>query len=193
MSSPSITKSRFIAVSLFLALMASFLLFCVLPLAGQFDDYKRKIAERESLLAQSRLIGARAPVLKSERDKLREDLAARGGFLQGESSELISAALQDRLKRLAARTGATLNSTQALATAEEGGFRKLQLRVNMTAPISAVQSILHDLESSKPLLFVDNLELRAVSLRGARDEQTTAPLQVRFDLHGFVRQSGNET
>lgn len=185
--------SRLSALGLLFALVGCIVLLVALPLIGQFDDYERKIATRESLLAQNHLLAARGLALKGKRDRLQDDLSKRAGFLQGSSSELISAALQDRLKRLTTRAGATLNSTQALTAEAESGFGKVRLRVNMTAEIDAIQGILHDLESSRPLLFVDNLELRTVSLRSGRGGQAIAPLQVRFDLYGFTSSVGEGT
>ena len=185
--------SRLSAAGLLVAVIAGGFFLGALPIAKKFDDYERQISERESLLIQNRLLASRGVALKEERDALGEYLSARSGFLQGESRELIGAALQDLMKRLAAREGATLSSTQTLTAEDDSGFRKVVLRINMTAEIGAVQAILHSLETSRPLLFIDNLELRATSLRAKRQDDAETPLQLRFDLYGFVGQAGEQT
>jgi general secretion pathway protein M len=124
---------------------------------------------------------------------LRKLEASQGGFLKADNPALAAAALQDRLKRLIARTGGTLKSVQVLAPEADGGYRRVSMDVMVTAEIGPLKDMLYDLETGVPYLFVDELDIRRLAVRvfTARGKADAAPaeeqVQVRFKLSGFMR------
>jgi hypothetical protein len=47
--------------------------------------------------------------------------------------------------------------------------------------------VLHELESSEPYLFVDNLQIKSTTRRRKRaEEQQVDVLSIRFDIYGYL-------
>ena len=78
-------------------------------------------------------------------------------------------------------------------------YERVTISVHMRCDIDDFGEILHALESGKPLLFVDELNVyrQSTQRRGrpfGRPAQTTAGedfrLDIRFDLYGYLRSPG---
>ncbi len=60
----------------------------------------------------------------------------------------------------------------------------------MTVTLEPLQNVLYTLESAKPYLFVDNLDVRRRVQRRRRKQtqpEAESRLTVRFDLYGYIR------
>ena len=179
---------RAAALGLLVIALASLWSLIVQPITLAFEDYNRQIADDRALLQRYLSRAADSAQIAARRDALRQALSATARFLEGDNAALIEADLQERVKALTAASGGTLNSTQALPSADEGGFRKIAIRVSMEADTPALQSIVRALEAETPLLFLDNLEIRAIAGRARRGGTSERDrLKVRSDLFGFMR------
>jgi general secretion pathway protein M len=156
----------------------------------------RHTAEAE--LAETRAALARMVGLTDRLAERREVLAAlkrrRGaaeGLLQGGSETLIAAQLQNRIKILADAADAEVRSVQVLQARSEAGFRRIAVRGQVQGSLAGIQKLFYEIESARPYLFLDNVELRAVQATSrSRDEsKRDGTLDVRFELYGFARVS----
>jgi general secretion pathway protein M len=83
--------------------------------------------------------------------------------------------------------GGVLNSTQILDTTSEEGFRRLAVRVRMSGGSEALYKVFHALETERPFLFVDNVDINARTVRTREGQGETVELMVTFDLFGYMR------
>ena len=177
--------SRIVAVGLLLAVVAAAYSLFVAPLWRTFADNSERIAEQRDLLQRYQRAAASADQLSDRLAALRKRPVSGEGYLQGDNESLVAAQLQSRIRSVVQESGSKLTSTQVLAGIDEAGFRRIGVRVTMSADISDLQKVLHSLESDRPYLFLDNVDITGEQSRG-RDART-GDLTVSFDAYGFMR------
>lgn len=177
--------SRIAAVGLLLALIAAVYSLCIAPIWGTYATNRETIADQRDLLQRYQRLAAGADALSQRLAKLRRRPLSGEGYLQGDNETLVSAQLQSRIRNVAQASGGKLTSTQVLAGTDEAGFRRIGVRVTMTADIPDLQKMLHKLESDRPYLFLDNVDISGEQSR--RRDGRDGGLTVSFDVYGFMR------
>lgn len=179
--------SRALAVAI---LLAGLLLIYLAVLQPIFDDLRTTrdaIADSESAIVRFRRVAAELPRRRAELAALRGRQAASEGFLQGTNEALVAAQIQNRVKSLVEAAQGELRSTQVLPVQDEGKYRRIMLRAQMTLDTATAQRVLYGIETASPLLFIDNLDLR-VHTGGDRHRVAADPLlDIRFDAYGYMR------
>ncbi len=181
--------TRVLAVLILLGAIGLVHLAALQPLLDDYQATRRSIADDAAALARFRRVAAELPRRRAELAALRRRQAASEGFLQGTNEALVAAQIQNRLKALVEAAQGELKSTQVLPVQEEGKYRRIALRVQMTLDTAAAQRVLYGIETASPLLFVDNVDLRA-HVGGDRHRERAnpdPPLDVRFDVYGYMR------
>lgn len=177
--------SRIVAVGLLLLLVMAVYSLLIAPLWHTYADNAESIAEQHRLLDRYRQVAAGAERLSDKLDALRNKPIAEEGYLQGDNETLVAAQLQSRIRTVVQDSGGKLTTTQVLAGVDDSGFRRIGVRVTMTADIPDLQQVLHSLESDRPYLFLDNLDISGEQARG-RDTRS-GDLTISFDAYGFMR------
>lgn len=186
--------SRALALLLLVAAVTALYGIVVGPLLDSYVRSRSDIEEYQALLARLHVVGAAVPDLESEVSRLRSDRSSGTGYLPSGSDSLIAARLQERVKQVVTRHGATLKTTQTLPVVAKEALRQVAIRVEMTANIEALKRILFTLESGRPYLLADNLDIRTGrSPRPDDSAEAEIPLTVRFDVLGFLRAEGRES
>ena len=183
--------SRSLAVAILVAALAALWVLLVAPVTEKFEGYGRSISHSRELLVRHLQIAAQRARLETELEELRRAQSSTGRFLEGGGIELVAAEAQNKVKNLIDANGATLQSTQILPAQEKDNFRKLTIRVTMSADTEALQRIFHALETANPYLFLDNIDIRSRRRRARRGRSVSqGELQIRFDLYGYMRIEG---
>lgn len=182
--------SRTAAVLILVGVVAAMWLWVAEPLWRAYAEGKEAISEAGELLQRYERLAAARPTLEAE-VRASGQVGASDAYLAGETDGLAAAALQSRVASLMSASGAVLNSIQVLPAREEAGLRRVTLRVQMSAAIEPLVKILYALETEKPVLFVDNLDIQGRQqlhqLAATGGALITEPLlMVSFDLYGFV-------
>lgn len=184
--------SRSLAVAILVAALAALWVLLVAPVTEKFEGYGRSISHSRELLVRHLQIAAQRARLERELEELRRAQSSTGRFLEGGGIELVAAEAQNKVKNLIDANGATLKSTQILPAQEKDNFRKLTIRVTMSADTEALQKIFHALETANPYLFLDNIDIRSRRRRARRGRSVSqGELQIRFDLYGYMRIEGS--
>lgn len=184
--------SRSLAVAILVAALAALWVLLAAPVTEKFEGYGRSISHSRELLVRHLQIAAQRARLETELEELRRAQSSTGRFLEGGGIELVAAEAQNKVKNLIDANGATLQSTQILPAQEKDNFRKLTIRVTMSADTEALQRIFHALETANPYLFLDNIDIRARRRRARRGRSVSqGELQIRFDLYGYMRIEGS--
>ena len=184
--------SRSLAVAILVAALAALWVLLVAPVTEKFEGYGRSISHSRELLVRHLQIAAQRARLETELEELRRAQSSTGRFLEGGGIELVAAEAQNKVKNLIDANGATLQSTQILPAQETDNFRKLTIRVTMSADTEALQRIFHALETANPYLFLDNIDIRSRRRRARRGRSVSqGELQIRFDLYGYMQIEGS--
>jgi Type II secretion system (T2SS), protein M subtype b len=182
---------RIVAVGVLLALIFAIVLWVALPVWESYSDAEVSASELEMALRKLDSAGPNRAALEIELRKLKSKRAAAPGLLTGPSDALASAELQHRLKTATEAARGTFRSAQALPARDEGPYRRVAVRAQMSVKLGELVRILHDLESSPPYLFIDQMSVRVLtpfqSGKSPPAEGQEPDLDVTFDIYGYVR------
>lgn len=183
---------RVAAVLLLILVLGAAYIFLLEPIVLGYRQVDRQIEEtREQLMHYQRLAAMR-PALERQMKQSTAGATTESYYLSGGTDAVTAAGLQDRLNALVQERGGSLRSIQPMPGTDEQGFRRITLRVQMTATNEALFEILYALEAGIPILFIENLDIRSRVIRHRVDEvaQRRAPdaplLTVGFDLSGYM-------
>lgn len=183
--------SRLLALSLLVALCAGIFLFGVVPLRQTHRDLDAGIAQAEEQLQRLNQVAARAAPLMAQLQRAETVDANRRDIFSGENINLLGAAVQADLKESAAQAGGDLKSFQVLDSEPTGSFRRFAVRAIVDGDMRAIQHVLHDVESRRPFLIVERLNIqtrRAPRRRASESDENLILLSAHFDLVGFMRE-----
>ena len=187
-------RDRWLALALLLAVLGVLYLLLVQPLLvaplrevdARIHDLQERDARLRGLLAQRAQIGQRLAAL---------DAQGGAGFLAEPSAELATAALIQQLEQVVAdasagsRGCAIVNRTPLGNDAPGGRYRKVSVQVRLRCGNAETLAVLHALESARPYLFVDALNITAqryFAVPGSAQPQQGG-LDVGFNLSGYLR------
>lgn len=181
---------RAAALGLLLGVLAAIFAFGYLPVVSEFEAVDASTRDASDRLARySRLAAARG-ALEAQLAALQRQLDTSGVYLAGENESLAAAEMQRRVKEAIKQGGGQVRSIQNLPTKVEDEFTRVSARVQFTGTISALQHVLHTIESVRPILFVENMDIKNRRSRRNLDETEEPVLTVRFDLYGYFRPEG---
>jgi general secretion pathway protein M len=184
--------SRLVALSLLLAVMAAAYVFVIDPLVVAYAETDDAIADTRVYLQHVERLGATRPALAKQMAELDRRHRSQGYYLSGGTDALAAAALQDRLKQVIDANGGTLRSIQPLPGMDEQGFRRVTVRVQMTATTESLFRTIYMLEAGTPLVFIENIGIqnrmvRRTKIQADDSELTQEPiLTVGFNLYGYL-------
>ena len=180
--------SRVAALALSAGVAFALYLFVVAPIVAGYAETGAAVAQAAELLDRYRRVAAARPALQERLDALKARQSEIGTYLSGETDALAGAELQELVNTTVAKGGGGLRSVQILPVKADGGFRRIGVRVQMTATIAQVLRVLHGLEAGSTLLFVDNLEVSNRRARRRRNQpvELDPTLLVRLDLFGYL-------
>ena len=188
-------RDRLLALALLLAVLGLLYLAVLHPLFTQpLLAADARIADLRDRDARVRALLAQQP----EIDQRLVELEARGsgaGFLSEPTTELATAALIQQLERVVEEVSpgnrgcAITNRAPLTAEPAPGRFRRVTVQVRLRCGNAETLAVLHALESSRPYLFVDVLNITAqryFAIPGNNLPQEGG-LDVSFDLYGYLR------
>ena len=180
--------SRLAALALSAGVAFALYLFVVAPIVAGYAETGAAVAQAAELLDRYRRVAAARPALQERLDALKARQSEIGTYLGGGTDALAGAELQELVNATVAKGGGGLRSVQILPVKADGGFRRIGVRVQMTATIAQVLRVLHGLEAGSTLLFVDNLEVSNRRARRRRNQpvELDPTLLVRLDLFGYL-------
>jgi general secretion pathway protein M len=179
--------SRLLALAVLLFAIAVPYLAIVRPYLETLREGRESLADAVSLRDRYLSVAAAGAAVGGWKQTLSDESDGGTAYLQGASEALVSADLQNRVKTVVQGNGGVLNSTQILDATSEEGFRRVAVRVRMSGGSEALYKVLHALETERPFLFVDNIDINARSMRAREGQAETIELMVSFDLFGYMR------
>lgn len=187
-------RDRWLALALLLAVAGVAYLLVVHPVFTvplraadvRIADLQQRDARARSLLQQRPLIDQRLAALAAQ--------GGTSGFLAEPTAELATAALIQQLERVVGEASpgnrgcAIVNRAPEDNPAGAERYRRVSINVRLRCGNAETLTVLHMLESSRPYLFVDMLNITAqryFSVPGANMPQEGG-LDVTFQLYGYL-------
>jgi hypothetical protein len=180
---------RFVSKVLALALLAGAGILAyslaVEPLVSRFRDVREQIAEQRQLLGRLAAAGAEEGKAR-EIDKQATAKTGGQNYLTGSSDAVRIAALQSLIGKITEAEGVAIKSTRAVQSRERDGLRLLGVEAQLTASIEQLQRILHKLETGRPYLIVETLQITPPALLSEENPSAGTMLEVRLGLLGIA-------
>ena len=172
------------------------------PLAGLYRGRAQALAERRTVAVHMAGLAAQLPALR----RAATAGGARPGpvaLIAGSSDAIAAAALQEQVQQMATGLGATLSSSESLqpsqgggqgggqggrqgAGRETGGYRRVGVRIAVTAPYDVMVRLLAAIEQASPSMLIDDLQLHGSRIQLLQN----APLEGSLTVLAFRRGTG---
>jgi general secretion pathway protein M len=179
---PEGRRGQFAALALLGAVLGVLWVAVVNPVVGWYREGSDQLAGRRLLLTHMERIAAELPALRQEAGRAGSDAPPATALLGGATDAIAGAMLQSVVQDMAAAAGATVASSEALPGAQQGGFRRIGLRVAVQGDWPALVALLRTVNESPLRLVMTSLELHAT----AQPQRTgLVPMAASFVVQGF--------
>ncbi|NOR71185.1 MAG: general secretion pathway protein GspM [Methylomarinum sp.] len=186
---------RWIALGLLVVALLLVLFVAIIPLGSTGVDYHEQKQTLIFRLQRAKQIIARKDRVQQDIEEIKQQYQSQNYFSTHTTVALASADLQQFIKSAISQAGGQLTSTQVLPSKNEDGFNRVTVKVRMSGDIEVLRNVLHEIESSVPVMIIDQIDIRPV--RGKRNRKTrkiqpSNKLNVNFQVAGFLRQDHDE-
>jgi len=177
---------RLAAVGLLLASLAVMAGLAVAPQIYLSSIDEQITASRPLLVALREQVAA-GPKLRRENKLLISSGKKNTLLLPGTATGVAGANLQRLVVDLVKKHGGQATSFQVLPPKQDGNLVQISMSLRIQADIQGLRDILFTLETGAPLIFVDDLRIRARRF-SINQRKRLAPLNVTLQVSGFIAQ-----
>ena len=170
------TLSRAAAIVVVLALVGGLWVGPISAYGGLVDGGARRLAAANETLRRDR-------ALLGEPAQAASAIAAAAVLFPENSDAQAAALLQEMLKRAAAAAQVKIEGIQVLQPETLAGASRMTVRLKARADMAALDRLLYAIETSRPLLYPDNLQIQS---RAAPKAAVPPPLEFQLDVSGFT-------
>ncbi len=178
---PEGRRGHILALGICFLAVAAVYLVIIAPLASLYGDGAERLQLRRDMVDRLEASVRALPRLRAEAERLRDPSHKGAVLLTGSSPTVAAAELQTALKEMVEANGARISSSEVLAPEAQDSFQKIGLHVSFTGDLALLTTVLRGIETSRPAMFVDNVEIRGAANSGD-DNQALA---IAFDVYGF--------
>jgi general secretion pathway protein M len=179
---PTGRRGQLLAVALLLLVVAAAWVAFAAPLLEWHADRAEALQQRAALAHRMAQVAAGLPELQRQAAAAVAAGPIASAMLDGSTDAVAGATLQQLIQDMAARAGATLSSTEALPAEAVAAYRRIGVRVALSAPWAVLVQLLQAVEQSSPQMLVDDLQIHGIRQFGATSEP---PLEASFVVLGF--------
>ena len=186
----STQMQRWLAVGLLVAAILIVSLVVIAPVVSKglelHEDENNLIFK---LQKYERILAKKNAVIESM-DAIKEQYQEHGLLNMQGTGALASAELQEFIKKAIAEAGGQLSSTQALPVTAKNEFSRITVSVRMTGNSEVLRAVLYKIETSAPLIIINQIDIRP--MRGIRSRTThqiepSNELNINFQAVSFMR------
>ncbi len=180
-------NSRFAAIALLAGVLLALYSFIVAPLVTSYGETDRAIAQAGDLLWRYKRIGRSQDAHRARLKDLKFSQLQSGIYLGGSTDALAGAELQDLVNKTVEASGGRLHSIRILPVRIDEEFRRIGVRVKMTATGAEFVRVLYAIEAGPTFLFIDNLDVKTESTRGNQPIGKDPALGIGVNFYGYLR------
>ncbi|MFZ5906052.1 MAG: type II secretion system protein GspM [Nitrospirota bacterium] len=168
-------KSRTLVLTLpLMVVLAGFLLYQHVYVRIQHDVAAAKEVEEVKAKTLEKYVSliARKPVLEKELASLKEERkAAEMNLVEGQTLSLAAASLQEMVKDIITRSGATITSERVQKPEDRDAFKVIGVSIDSVVPDTrALSDILYAIETRTPFLTIHEIDIRIRNYRDPREQ-----------------------
>ena len=179
---PTGALGRSLAAGILVLLIGATCLGIVLPIAAWFVNRGNTLADRATLAQRMAQVAATLPAVEQAAQARATPEAAQELVLSQNSDSLAGAAFLQAVQDMAARSGTTLSTTEILPPEAVGSYRRIRLRIALSASYPMVVAFLQSIDGAKPRMLVDALQLRAAPVLVG---QESGPVEAAMTITAF--------
>lgn len=159
----------------------------------QFRADMRDVREQQLRFRQTT---AEKPAIQKRLTEVKAYEQGNQAFLAETDANAASAALIQRLKQAMSdhakdEKRCQTVSTQSYNGGEEELYKRVTVQARLRCNLEPLAAVLYDLENGKPYLFIDQVMIyRQQSYTPPGAKVAAVPLDVRFNVSGYLRQPG---
>jgi general secretion pathway protein M len=186
----ALSKQSYVAIGLLLAFIAILATAAAAPY-WHIWGLEQAIAEKQNSLPELRAEISKENALKKEHNDLRALGQDKSLLLEGDKTGVAGANLQSLVNNLITAHGGTTSSIQILPPKEDGNLTRIAVSMSISVGTDGLRDIVYSLETGTPLIFIDDLIVRAVHDDFRPPEpHYIGPLEVTLQVSGFVIKTG---
>ena len=155
------------------------------PILDSVNQSREEIADAATRLSRIKAVAATKPELEAQAAKMMSDIGQSDAFMRADTEALAGAALQERLRTLTSAQGISLGAIQWAAGKTDSGLGRISVRVQITATLGPLYALLGSVESTMPLLFIDDIDIQSTAGGDPGQPVQDGPLSVTFDCYGY--------
>jgi general secretion pathway protein M len=186
---------RWLAVGLLVAAILIVSLVVIMPVVNEgLEQYE---AEKNLVfrLQQYERILAKKDAVIASMSAIKEQYQERGLLNRQVTGALASAEVQEFIKKVVVEAGGQLSSTQALPASTKNEFSRITVSVRMTGNSEVLRTVLYRIETSTPLIIINQIDIRpmrGIRSRTTRQIEPSNELNINFQAVSFMRKQPNE-
>lgn len=181
---PDGRRGQILAAALTVVVTLALWLGIAAPMIDWYRAGAEVLVQRQALLHHMQALADTLPALEHAPAAAKP---AAPALLSGTTDALAAAAMQSAVQAMAARSGIELTSMETLPAEPRGTFRRIGLRVSLTASWPVVIELLRAAGQGQPHMLVDDVQLRVAPVQ-RRDSST--PIGASFTLLAFRAANG---
>ncbi|MEW8505132.1 MAG: type II secretion system protein GspM [Candidatus Thiodiazotropha sp.] len=186
-------QSRTVALAILILLLAMVSVLVVYPVWSMNKRYDARIDDTQFQIQRYQRIAVQNDRYQVEFSKLKQNQRSDLRFLQSNTDSLAYAELQRRIKQVVAAGKGEIVSTQTAQLSQDEVLSRVAIRVRMKSSLENLKKILHQLETQKPYLFIDNITVRSRNLarrrlpKSKKITEAIKKLDLDFLLIGYIK------
>ena len=180
---PEGLPGKLLALAICGLLLAAGYLVVIEPVLAFYQSHQQQLEERQSVIARLTDTARELPRLRAAAQQWREQSHDGDLLLTGPSDAVAAAGVQSVIKDDLAKGDAKLGSAEIIPPQIDDNFQRVGVRVSLSGTLPTLIAALRDLETARPMLFVDNVEIRTNS--GAAKPDAGEELSIALDIYGF--------
>ena len=186
---------RWLALALLILVIVLVGLLVIMPIANKASALSENKNALAFKLQQYQRILAKKDTVVASMESITGQQAEQGYFNAQSTDALASADMQEFIKKAIVESGGQLSSTQATPITIKNGFGRITVRVRMTGNSETLRAVLYKIETSTPLIMIDQLDIRPI--RGQHNVVThqmdaSNNLSINFQAVSFMRKQPDE-
>lgn len=191
------SQSRLLAVALLLLVLVLLVQLVLVPLWLRWSEGSERIRLLEKRLDVYERLAEGLPADQQRLTELQATQPTSNWYLAQATPALAAASLQQLLHRQVSRSGGQVISTQIINRLQNAPIPAVSVQVHFRSELEELVDLLYSLETSRPVLILDNVTIlanprRAVRVVRSRERDVRQPdvpsLDVRFDMTGYAHQ-----
>jgi general secretion pathway protein M len=177
---PTGRRGQALAAGLVILTMAILWLGVISPALDLYADRADRIDALRARAAREAALIEALPSLQKQAQILSR--APTRAVLPGNSDAIAGATLQEQVQSMAGGVNAQLTSIETLPAEQVGAYRRIGVRVELSAQLAVVIELLRAIEDAQPSMLVDDIRLTATPVS---PQNAQLPLDAAFTVYAF--------